>query len=117
MNKPSDFFDYMDNTIDAYNHLIDIQNHNLQKRIKWLEDNYNNVKKLRIYFLDLYNTGNVEKNYWYADYLNSCNIVQLQEMVNMHANLLYSQFCINQERKINNSPLKPISEILKIMGR
>lgn len=116
IEKPSDIVEIVDNIADINNAMIEVTNQRIQTEIDWLQVNYNDAEALRMYFISLYNTGDMALYYHYANQLNSCLVCKLQEMAKLRANILYTQIYKNDMNKCS-APLKAISEILKILGK
>lgn len=113
MNRPSDMFDLLDKSAEFYNFFIDMDNQCIQQEINWLNDNYENIYALRAYFLRFANPRYFVGYMNYLNYLNSLSDSDIQSAAENRANVLYAQMRYNEQRKIENKPLKMIAEELK----
>ncbi len=113
MNKPSNLFDLLDKSAEWHNFFIDMNNDSIAQEIKWLNDNYNNIRLLKSYFLRFVDPRNFTYYIKYVDYLNSLSDDEIKSAVQDRANALYAYMQYNEQRKINNKPLKLIVEEMK----
>lgn len=116
MNKPSDIADFLDRAFDIRDYMIDAQNQSIQNEIKWLNDNYDNIEALRAHFTKMYGVVNLPSRDQILNQLNDYSMERLHVMAKYRANFLYKQYYANEKRKGDHFALKPISEILKLMG-
>lgn len=113
MNRPSDMFDLLDKSAEFYNFFIDMDNQRITQEIYWLYDNYGNIYALRAYFLRFANPRYFVGYLNYMNYLNSLSDTVIQSAAENRANALYAHMKYNEQRKIENKPLKLIAEELK----
>lgn len=107
MNKPSDRADFLDKTLEVHNSYIDIQVGKLSKEIQWIDDNFDDVLKLRQYL---------------AQFLPANRALELsddsiKDLAVFRANHLNGQIQQLKSQKINNMPLKLIVQGLKFRGQ
>ena len=116
-NRASDTIDRVDKNMDFYNGLIDDQNRQIINEIHWLQDNYDNSQALRAYFLRILADKGIGNKYLYLECINRYGIEELQRIADYRANQLHIWYCNNERWKVDNSGLKPIAELLRMMGR
>lgn len=113
MNKPSNILDLLDKSAEWHNFFIDMNNNSIAQEINWLNDNYNNIRLLKSYFLRFVDPRNFNCYIKYVDYLNSLSDAEVQSAAQDRANVLYAHMKYNEQRKIDNKPLKLIVEEMK----
>lgn len=107
MYKLSNRLDRVDKAMDLRNYYIDNQKQAISQEIRWLADNENKPKNLRLYF---------------ANFLCKEEIIRigdrgLSHLAGIRGNYLYSQFRRLEQQKINSRPLKFIVQELKCLGQ
>ncbi len=107
MNKPSDRLDFLEKILDLRNQEIENHKRNIVNEINWLEENAENSQALQTYFAKLYRPEIVLR----------LNNKQLQELLQIRANDLYSYLQRLGNQKTNNLPLKVIVQELKYFGK
>ena len=60
---------------------------------------------------------NISNKHLYVDHINRHGIEGLQRMADYRANQLHRYYCNNEQWKVDNTGLKPIAELLRMMGR
>lgn len=117
MNKPSNFFDALDKTLEIRNWTIDVQVQNLIDEILWIDANYDNIDALRNYLLKCANFNNAVANVEYAHQLNSYTDSYIQNLVEERANILYGRILTTKNSKLDNKPIKLIVQELKAFNQ
>ncbi len=107
MNKPSDRLDFLEKILDLRNQEIENHKRNIVDEINWLEENAENSQALQTYFAKLYR----------PEIVLQLNNKQLQELLQIRANDLYSYLQRLGNQKTNNLPLKVIVQELKYFGK
>ncbi len=107
MNKPSDRLDFLEKILDLRNQGIENQKRDIVNEINWLEENAENSQALQTYFAKLYQ----------PEIVLQLNNRQLQELLQIRANDLYSYLQRLGNQKTNNLPLKVIVQELKYFGK
>ncbi|MBD5145946.1 MAG: hypothetical protein HDT21_08595 [Ruminococcus sp.] len=107
MNKPSDRLDFVDKTLEVHNSYIDIQVENFSNEIKWIDENFENIIRLRQHL---------------AQFLSSNRVTELSDdsvksLAIIRANHLNAQIQQLKSQKIDNMPLKVIVQGLKFRGQ
>lgn len=90
-----------------------LDNQRIHQEINWLNDNYENIYALRVYFLSFANPQYFVGYMNYLNYLNSLSDTDIQSAAENRSNVLYAHMKYNEQRKIENKPLKMIAEELK----
>ncbi len=106
-------FDLLDKCAVCYNFFIDMDNQRISQEIIWLNDNYGNIYALRAYFLRFADPRYFMGYMNHLNYLNSLSGDEIQLAAQNRANVLYAHMKYNEQRKIENKPLKVIAEELK----
>lgn len=110
MNKPSDRLDFFEKILDLRNQEIENQKRSIVNEINWLAENAENAENfqaLKTYFVKIYR----------PEIVLQLNNGQLQELVQIRANDLYSYLQRLNSQKTNNLPLKVIVQELKYFGK
>lgn len=107
MNKPSDRLDFVDKIAEVNNSYIDYQVENLSKEIKWLDENFENILRLRQHLTQFLSSNRVAE--LSDDSVKSLAIIR--------ANHLNAQIQQLKSKKIDNMPLKVIVQGLKFRGQ
>lgn len=107
MNKPSDRLDFLDKVSDIHNDYIDRQMEIFLSEIKWLDDNYGDVVKLRQYLA----------RFLTADRALELSDDSIKDLAVLRANHLNGQIQQLKSQKISNTPLKVIVQSLKLQGQ
>lgn len=116
MNKPSDFLDAFDKSVDIVNLLIDSRRQEIIDEILWLDQNYENIDALRWYILKHVDFKNKIANIDYAQKVLEYSDTKMQRLAELWANSLYAELRNVQSGKIENKPLKIIVQELKSRG-
>lgn len=107
MNKPSDRLDFLDKILDLRNQEIENQKQKIINEINWLAEKAEDFQALKIYFAKIYR----------PEVVLQLNDGQLQKLVQIRANDLYSYLQRLSNQKTNNLPLKVIVQELKVFGK
>ena len=107
MNKPSDRLDFLDKILDLRNQEIENQKQKIINEINWLAEKEGDCQALKTYFAKIYR----------PEVVLQLNDEQLQKLVQIRANDLYSYLQRLSNQKTNNLPLKVIVQELKVFGK
>lgn len=107
MSKPSDRLDLFDKIMDLRNFYLENQKRHISSEIFWLDEHYEDIQSLRQYllsFLRMERVGQLDDK-------------DIQGLVEIRVNYLFSQFCGLEQQKVETKPLKIIVQELKHLGQ
>lgn len=118
MGKLSDRLDRVDKAVDLYNAALEADNEQLRNEILWLRNHFGDVELLRTRFLELYKASisNALARVLYYEQIKEYSVEHLQKMAEYRANVLFMRMQTNKARRIDNSMIKPIAEIVRLLG-